>query len=158
MFPRPFFPAAALAALSCASETPDRRSTPELRAIAFLSREVRAWPAKNKCFSCHNNGEGARALFAARRLSVPFDPRSVEETTRYLARPEEWRYNGPEGVFSDKKLAAIQFASALAAAVEAGAADRNPSLARARSPPSRPGRSLRGPGGIDSRTPSTGLT
>lgn len=118
--------AAALAALSCASGTRDEpSSTPELRAVAFLSREVREWPTRNKCFSCHNNGDAARVLYTARRLSVPVDPRSVEATTLYLTRPEEWRYNGPKREFSDKKLATLQFASALAAAVEAGAVDSN---------------------------------
>jgi hypothetical protein len=117
-----------LAATACA---PSRLASPEGRAAEFLAREVRRWPEKNKCFSCHNNGDGARALYAASRRSVRFDPRAVEETTRYLQRPDEWKYNGPEGRFSDKRLAAVQFAGALAAAVEAGAAERGPALDRA---------------------------
>ncbi|MFN0122677.1 MAG: hypothetical protein ACKV2V_19440, partial [Blastocatellia bacterium] len=35
------------------------------RAVAFLAREVPAWPARNSCFSCHNNGDAARALYVA---------------------------------------------------------------------------------------------
>lgn len=98
---------AALLAASCAA------ATPESRAVAYLAREVPAWPVQNKCFSCHNNGDAARALFAARRSGIPFDPRALDSTLRFLARPEEWKYSGPEGTFSDRKLAAIQFAHAL---------------------------------------------
>lgn len=37
------------------------------RALDYLSREVPAWKKKNGCFSCHNNGDAARALMAAGR-------------------------------------------------------------------------------------------
>jgi len=40
-------------------------ASPEGRAIAFLSREVPRWSRENHCFSCHNNGDGARALYHA---------------------------------------------------------------------------------------------
>ena len=95
-------------------------STPESRAVAFLEREVPAWPVENKCFSCHNNGDGTRALLAARRAGHPLDPNALESSLRFLSRPEEWRYSGPEGHFSDRKLAAIQFAHALSSSGETG--------------------------------------
>ena len=38
---------------------------PERRAVAYLARETPRWYAGNHCFSCHNNGDGARALFLA---------------------------------------------------------------------------------------------
>lgn len=99
--------ALALALLSCAS--------PEERAVAFLAREVPAWPLKNKCFSCHNNGDAARALFAARERSIAFDPRALDSTREWLSRPDDWKNSGPPGEISDKRLAALQFAYALAA-------------------------------------------
>ena len=42
-------------------------ATPEAKAVAFLSREVPRWSREKHCFSCHNNGDGARALFRAAR-------------------------------------------------------------------------------------------
>lgn len=121
-----------LAVFSCtSSERAPQDSSPEERAVAYLSREVRQWPRKNKCFSCHNNGDAARALYTARRRSIPFDPAALDETTRWLERPEGWKDNGPEGEFSDKKLAALQFASALATGVEADAIGRGSALQRA---------------------------
>lgn len=101
--------AAALAA-SCAAPP----SSPEARAVRYLAREVPRWPLKNNCFSCHNNGDAARALREARRRSLPFDGAALESTDRWLRRPEGWKNNGPEVEYSDKKLATLQFAHALA--------------------------------------------
>jgi hypothetical protein len=112
---------AALAALSCASPpVAEPPSTPEGRAVRYLAREVPKWQATNKCFSCHNNGDAARALYAARRSGIPFDPRVLQATSRWLRSPDEWKFNGPMVEYSDKKLATLQFAHALAAAGEAG--------------------------------------
>jgi hypothetical protein len=94
--------------------------SPEGRALAYLAHEARDWPVKNRCYSCHNNGDAVRALYEARRLSVPADLALVEDTRRFLLRPEAWQDNGPKGEFSDKKLASLQFAAALAAAADAG--------------------------------------
>jgi hypothetical protein len=111
----------ALAALSCASPPPaEPPSTPEGRAVRYLAREVPKWPANNKCFSCHNNGDAARALYAARRSGIPFDPRALQATSRWLRSPDEWKLNGPVVEYSDKNLATLQFAHALAAARQAG--------------------------------------
>jgi hypothetical protein len=115
-----------LAASGCLFAAACAAATPESRAVAYLAREVPAWPVENKCFSCHNNGDAARALFAARRDGFDVPPRALESTARFLARPEEWRHSGPEGPFSDKRLAAIQFAHALASSDDPG-----PALARA---------------------------
>ena len=35
--------------------------SPEAKALTFLAREVPAWKQHNGCFSCHNNGDAARA-------------------------------------------------------------------------------------------------
>jgi hypothetical protein len=93
-------------------------SSPEARAIAYLAREVPRWAGDNKCYSCHNNGDAARALFAALRAKLPVAGPAIEDTTRFLSKPEEWDKNGPEGPFKDKRLARVQFAAALLAATE----------------------------------------
>lgn len=110
----------ALAASSCTPRPAAPPPSPEARAVRFLAAEVPGWPAKNKCFSCHNNGDAARALIEARRRAIPFDPSALETTASWLRRPSDWKDNGPPGDFSDKKLPILQFAHALAAAVEAG--------------------------------------
>jgi hypothetical protein len=84
------------------------------RAIAYLSREVPRWSRENACFSCHNNGDGARALFIAARRGWKVEPAALESTAAWLAAPEKWDSNRGDPAISDKKLARIQFAAALA--------------------------------------------
>jgi hypothetical protein len=96
------------------------RIMPEGRALAFLEREVPRWATENKCYSCHNNGDAARVLYVAARLGRPISGRALEDTSRWLARPAGWDENGSGGPNSDKKLARLQFAAALAEAVDAG--------------------------------------
>src|SRR5262249_54009512 len=101
--------------------------SPEERALEYLSREVPLWKPENQCFSCHHNGDSARALFTALRLGRPIERAALADTVDWLLRPEDWDHNGGEGEFSNKVLAALQFAVALSAASEAGAiADRAP--------------------------------
>ncbi|MFO0909727.1 MAG: hypothetical protein U0794_15500 [Isosphaeraceae bacterium] len=92
------------------------------RALGYLAREVPDWPKSNHCFSCHNNGDAARALYEARRLGVKpaIAPATLESTTAWLAQPGRWAHNGGEGPFSDTTLAQVQFTSALAASVRSG--------------------------------------
>jgi hypothetical protein len=98
----------------------------ETRAITYLAREVPRWAAENKCYSCHNNGDAARALYAASRLGYKVPARALADTSRWLSQPERWDHNGGETGVSDKRLARIQFASALVEALEAGLVkDRN---------------------------------
>ena len=94
--------------------------TPEERAVAFLAREVPRWPRKNQCYSCHNNGDAARALYTAARLRYRVPADALADTTRWLLQPQQWDHNGGDPGFSDKGLARIQFAAALMDAVEAG--------------------------------------
>ncbi|HXX93810.1 MAG TPA: hypothetical protein VEN81_09260, partial [Planctomycetota bacterium] len=103
--------------------------SPETRAVAFLAREVPEWPARNRCFSCHNNGDGARALLEARRNSFRFDPEALRSTVDWLARPDRWKTAGPPGDASDRRLAVLQFAFALGSASEGEPA--GPALLRA---------------------------
>jgi hypothetical protein len=104
---------------------------PEERAMAYLAREVPRWSAENGCYSCHHNGDAARALYEAARRGRKVPPRALADTNRWLARPADWDHNGGEGEFSDKKLAALQFAAALAAGAEAGLVKDREALARA---------------------------
>src|SRR5947199_7117641 len=86
---------------------------PEARAIAYLAREVPRWSAENHCYSCHNNGDGARALYTARRQGYAVPDAALRDTTAWLARPGDWDSNHGNPLASDKKLARIQFAAAL---------------------------------------------
>lgn len=91
------------------------------RSVAFLTREVAAWRGGNGCFSCHNNGDAARALYRAVQLGRPVAMEKLLETSRWLAQPSRWEHNGGEGEFNDQRLAALQFGSALAEATAAKA-------------------------------------
>ncbi len=102
--------------------------TPESRAIAYLAREVPAWPVEEKCFSCHNSGVGARALFAAVRLGHKVPDKALDETKRWLTQPEKWDGKRDGGVPTDPSLVRIQFATALLEAVEAGLVKERKSL------------------------------
>ncbi len=97
-----------------------RAPGPEERAIAYLARETPRWHRENRCYSCHNNGDGARALYAAAGRGYRVPPAALADTTAWLKRPADWDSNRGDPAFSDKKLARIQFAASLAAAVEAG--------------------------------------
>lgn len=105
--------------LSLASSTAE--VTPESRAVAFLSKEVPRWTKGNKCYSCHNNGDAARALFAARRAGLTVPDKALADTLRWLARPQGWDKNGEgDSPARDKALARIQFAAGLVDAIDAG--------------------------------------
>jgi squalene cyclase len=104
----------------------------EPRAVAHLAREVPTWFTENKCFSCHNNGDGARALFAARRKGLAVPDAALKGTLEWLASPDKWESNHGDPQFSDKKLSRLQFAASLSEAVRAGLADRAALAAAAR--------------------------
>jgi hypothetical protein len=95
-------------------------ASPEERAVAYLAREVPRWRRENGCFSCHNNGDAARALFAARRRKLAVPPEALADTIAWLSRPVAWDDNQGDPGFSDKRLARVQFSSALADGLAAG--------------------------------------
>jgi hypothetical protein len=76
---------------------------------------------ENGCFSCHNNGDGARALLAARKAGYSEAAAALASTTAWLLAPREWGAARSSEGSSDKKLARIQFAAALSDAVTTGA-------------------------------------
>lgn len=92
----------------------------EARAVAFLVREVPAWSRANGCFSCHNNGDAARALYEAKRAGFAVPAAALADTTAWVGQPSRWDHNQGDPGFSDQRLANLQFASALRAAVETG--------------------------------------
>lgn len=99
-------------------------ATPAERAVEFLSAEVPQWPAENECFSCHNNGDAARALYAALRAGYAVPAESLRDTTSWLQRPDAWDDNALGLAFSDQVLARIQFGGALVDAMQAAQVDR----------------------------------
>lgn len=107
----------------CATEPAGRDPVvaAEARAVEFLKREVPAWSRDNGCFSCHNNGDAARALYAASHKGYRIPSGVLADTTEWVAHPERWDQNKGDPGFSDKRLADVQFAASLAAATEAGA-------------------------------------
>jgi hypothetical protein len=96
-----------------------RAESPEERALAFLAREVPRWSAEHNCYSCHHNGDAARALYTAKRLGYAVPAKALKNTSRWLERPNDWDHNGGEGPFNDKVLSRIQFAAALIEALDA---------------------------------------
>ncbi len=92
---------------------------PEERALAYLAREVPRWAVENKCYSCHNNGDAARALYRGLSLKYAIPERVLADTTEWLSQPDKWDKNGGDGPFNDKDLARLQFTSALGAAFDA---------------------------------------
>jgi hypothetical protein len=111
---------AGLAILSGAAAVhqPPPASDPEAVAVRYLAREVPRWRREHPCYSCHNNGDAARALIAAsaRRHDVAAP---LADTLDWVSHPDRWDANKAEGGFDDRPLARIQFAGALTSAVEA---------------------------------------
>ncbi len=125
----------ALALGGCAGRAArtDGALSAEARAVAFLVREVPAWSRENGCFSCHNNGDAARALYAAKRGGFAVPAAALADTTAWVRRPSRWEHNKGDPGFSDQRLANLQFAASLLAAVESGqSSDRRALLAAAR--------------------------
>lgn len=102
--------------------------SPEARAVTFLAREVPRWRQEHPCYSCHNNGDAARALLAA-RAGDPILKNAVngalDDTLSWLRAPSRWDANSSTGGFDDKPLARIQFGGALTSAVETAALPRD---------------------------------
>src|SRR5437899_13026230 len=94
-------------------------STPEDRALAYLSRQVPRWFTENKCYSCHNNGDAARALFTARRLGYAVPDGALDDTSRRLSQPHRWDRSKSDERCSDKEQSRRQSAAGLADGLQA---------------------------------------
>jgi Squalene-hopene cyclase C-terminal domain len=110
---------------------PADRQTPEARAVAFLAREVPRWSRENHCYSCHNNGDAARALYQAARMGYAVPEAALADTTRWLVHPETWDHNGGDGPFSDKRLARVVFSATLTTAIATGRVTDHAALMKA---------------------------
>ena len=60
--------------------------SPEQLAVTFLSFEVPRWPVENGCYSCHNNGDAARALYTAVGMAMPVELQALRDTTDWVQR------------------------------------------------------------------------
>jgi hypothetical protein len=98
--------------------------SPEARAVAYLAAEVPRWRREHPCYSCHNNGDAARALLAAHRQGIGVNG-ALDDTLDWLRHPERWDANAVQDGIDDKPLARIQFAAALASAVDLSLAPRS---------------------------------
>src|SRR5688572_20396276 len=77
---------AVIAALSPGNAAAD--DDPTKLAVAYLVQEVPAWQPANNCFSCHNNGDGARALLVASSAGFDVPDESLAASREWLAQPE----------------------------------------------------------------------
>src|SRR6185503_19950816 len=112
---------AAGGATAFAGQAQPTGNSPITRAVAYLAVEVPRWRRERPCYSCHNNGDAARALIAASARGHAVGS-AIDDTLNWLATPERWDSNTPRGGSEDLPLARVQFASALAAMVAAGRA------------------------------------
>ncbi|HEX2523898.1 MAG TPA: prenyltransferase/squalene oxidase repeat-containing protein [Terriglobia bacterium] len=102
------------------SQSDDAGKAAEVKAVEFLKREVPAWSKNNSCFSCHNNGDAARALYRASQQGYQFSVHVLTDTTAWLAEPQLWDKNKGDPRSSDERLANLQFALALLTALQTG--------------------------------------
>jgi len=90
--------------------------SPEAKAVSFLSKEVPKWHTANGCYSCHNNGDGARALLMASHRGYEVGP-SLETSLAFLRAPETWATTKVQ-VEANRPLGRVSYAAALATAGE----------------------------------------
>ncbi|MCA9184955.1 MAG: hypothetical protein KDA99_05025 [Planctomycetales bacterium] len=98
------------------------------KAIAYLQREVTAWPQQNDCFSCHNNGDGARALIHATTHGWPVPSDTLAATVGWLNEPDAWTRKNEALPLDDTDLALYQFTATAQAAAVAGIPVKRASL------------------------------
>lgn len=100
----------------------DPVATAIARGVGYLTTEVPKWRAEHPCYSCHNNGDAARALLVASAKGYDIGA-SLDDTLNFLKQPARWAQNkGRDGSGDDTRLARVQFASALAVAERHGKA------------------------------------
>ena len=117
--------AAGLAAITAAAAAAqsDPAGAAIARGVKYLSVEVPKWRAEHPCYSCHNNGDAARALLVAGNRGYAIGD-ALDDTLTFLRQPAGWNQSKAAEGFDDKQLARVQFASALAVAHGSGRASR----------------------------------
>jgi hypothetical protein len=106
---------------AAAVDKADPNSAAIAKGVDYLKVEVPKWKAEHPCYSCHNNGDAARALLVAGAKGYDIGT-SLDDTLSFLKQPSQWDQNKAPSGFDDKQLARIQFASALAVAERHGKA------------------------------------
>ena len=101
----------------------DPTSVAIARGVKYLSVEVPKWRAEHPCYSCHNNGDAARALLVASARGYDVG-NALVDTLSFLKKPENWNQNKAAAGFDDKQLARVQFAGALTVAHAQGRVPR----------------------------------
>src|SRR6185503_1461175 len=110
---------AAGGATAFAGQAQPTGNSPITRAVAYLAVEVPRWRREHPCYSCHNNGDAARALIAASARGHPVG-NAIDDSLAWLATPERWESNARRGGSEELPLARIQFANALASLAAVG--------------------------------------
>ena len=105
-------------------------ASPEQRAVDYLLQEVPKWARENHCYSCHNNGDAARALFAAAPRGYTVPNTATSDTIEWLRQPGKWSETHGNAGVTNITLARIQFAAAL---LDARLNDRKPLVTAAQS-------------------------
>jgi hypothetical protein len=100
-------------------------ATPEQHAADYLAQEVPKWARENRCYSCHNNGDAARALLAADRSGLTVPKAALADTVEWLRVPAKWAEAEDAPGVKNLALATIQFGAAL---LDADLPDRKPLL------------------------------
>lgn len=112
---------AAALVLSIVGSAQDPTAAAITKGVQYLTVEVPKWKAGHSCYSCHNNGDAARALLAAGAKGFDIGT-SLDDTLAFLKQPAKWAQNKAPDQFDDRTLATIQFAGALAVAERHGKA------------------------------------
>ncbi|MEC7200004.1 MAG: prenyltransferase/squalene oxidase repeat-containing protein [Verrucomicrobiota bacterium] len=79
------------------------------RAIEFLGAQVPSWPRENQCFSCHHQGDGARALASARAQGWKLPAETLDSSQQWLEKLEDWHHQKGDPNAKDPLLADLQF-------------------------------------------------
>lgn len=93
------------------------------RAVGYLIVEVPRWRREHPCYSCHNNGDGTRALMVASGRGL-LDIQQVNDAANWLRSPDRWALNSQDGGVKDFSLSRIQFTYGLQALTRVGGAGR----------------------------------
>lgn len=107
------FACVAIQALTRAQTSVVAPPSVEQKAANYLSREVPRWRREHPCYSCHNNGDGTRALVAAAARGLA-DRQTFDDSVAWLRTPTRWALNADAGGVKDLPLSRVQFAAALA--------------------------------------------
>ncbi len=86
--------------------------TPSQKAFRYLASESLQWARDNKCYSCHNNGDAARALFLTASDSNEFSNPQWNELFSWYRKPEGWIDATNSDLDLSPTLGLVQFGAA----------------------------------------------